>query len=191
MGIEKVSKSLRQNSEHVDSFTDQSTGIGVQKIFLTTVEETHIVGAKLARAWLATKRKLQDQSNNKKILPIFLLTGDLGTGKTNLVKGIGQSLGINEPITSPSFALAQHYKGHVAGQPTALVHVDLYRLENQETADELFAQEEEEAHLMRALLAVEWPERLSFTPKNSWKLQLNFGHEKFINTKRELIISTT
>jgi tRNA threonylcarbamoyladenosine biosynthesis protein TsaE len=98
------------------------------------------------------------------------------------VQGIAAGLGIAEPITSPTFALAQHYCGlRESGQPdggqsdcgqrTALVHLDLYRLE-QAAADELFAQEEELARDIGALLAVEWPERLSGPPPGAWRLQL-------------------
>ena len=72
---------------------------------------------------------------------ILLLSGPLGAGKTSLVQGLAEGLGITEPITSPTFALAQHYP---QGEPQ-LVHLDLYRLEQPASADELFLQEEEEA----------------------------------------------
>ncbi|MCP9817792.1 tRNA (adenosine(37)-N6)-threonylcarbamoyltransferase complex ATPase subunit type 1 TsaE [Synechococcus sp. GreenBA-s] len=104
--------------------------------------------------------------------PILLLEGDLGAGKTCLVQGLAEALGIDEPITSPTFALAQHYAGRRAGGPTALVHLDLYRLEQPAAADELFAQEEEEAAALGALLAVEWPSRLSFVPAGAWRVAL-------------------
>ncbi|WP_094556183.1 tRNA (adenosine(37)-N6)-threonylcarbamoyltransferase complex ATPase subunit type 1 TsaE [Synechococcus sp. 1G10] len=106
---------------------------------------------------------------------LLLLKGDLGAGKTCLVQGLAQGLGITEPITSPTFALAQHYSGLGAdGQPNALVHLDLYRLEQPEAAEELFAQEEEEALDLGAVLAVEWPQRLRFTPGPAWQVQLLF-----------------
>jgi tRNA threonylcarbamoyladenosine biosynthesis protein TsaE len=97
--------------------------------------------------------------------PMLLLQGDLGAGKTCLVQGLAAALGIEEPITSPTFALAQHYG-------SALVHLDLYRLEQAAAADELLAQEEEEARELGALLAVEWPERLSRLPGDAWLLRL-------------------
>ncbi|MFM7550033.1 MAG: tRNA (adenosine(37)-N6)-threonylcarbamoyltransferase complex ATPase subunit type 1 TsaE [Cyanobacteriota bacterium] len=100
--------------------------------------------------------------------PTLLLIGDLGAGKTCLVQGLAAALGIDEPITSPTFALAQHY----AGRGGALVHLDLYRLEESAAADELFSQEEEEARASCAILAVEWPERLSFTPAGAWAVTL-------------------
>ncbi|CAK6702041.1 MULTISPECIES: tRNA (adenosine(37)-N6)-threonylcarbamoyltransferase complex ATPase subunit type 1 TsaE [unclassified Synechococcus] len=107
--------------------------------------------------------------------PILLLQGELGAGKTSLVQGLAEGLGISEPITSPSFALAQHYAGQGEAGATALVHLDLYRLEPPAAADELFAQEEEEARSLGALLAVEWPERLSQLPAEAWRLQLELA----------------
>jgi hypothetical protein len=75
-----------------------------------------------------------------------MLQGELGAGKTCLVQGLAMALGIDEPITSPTFALAQHYKRPVPdGRPHALIHLDLYRLEQPAAAAELFAQEEGEA----------------------------------------------
>jgi tRNA threonylcarbamoyladenosine biosynthesis protein TsaE len=104
---------------------------------------------------------------------LLLLHGDLGAGKTCLVQGLAEGLGIGEPITSPTFALAQHYEGQRAdGAATALVHLDLYRLEDPAAADELFAQEEEEAQALGAVLAVEWPERLGSDPGPCWRVEL-------------------
>jgi tRNA threonylcarbamoyladenosine biosynthesis protein TsaE len=103
----------------------------------------------------------------------LLLHGELGAGKTTLVQGLAAALGISEPVTSPTFALAQHYNGQALdGSPTALVHLDLYRLEDPASADELFAQEEEEAGELGALLVVEWAERLSVLPQPCWRLEL-------------------
>ena len=86
---------------------------------------------------------------------LLLLHGELGAGKTCLVQGLAQGLGINEAITSPSFALAQHYEGCLPeGQATHLVHLDLYRLEQRHAADELFAQEEEEATALAAATGI-------------------------------------
>lgn len=103
---------------------------------------------------------------------LLLLFGDLGAGKTCLVQGLAAGLGIEEPITSPTFALAQHYLLPAGG---GLVHLDLYRLELPAAADELFAQEWEEALALGALLAVEWPERLSWLPEDSWQIHLSLA----------------
>lgn len=101
---------------------------------------------------------------------IVLLEGPLGAGKTSLVQGLAEALGIQEPITSPTFALAQHYP---EGTPP-LIHLDLYRLEQAVAADDLFLQEEEEANAIGALLMVEWPERLSLALPDAWRLTLRY-----------------
>ncbi len=109
--------------------------------------------------------------------PPLLLRGDLGAGKTCLVQGLAEGLGIDEAITSPTFALAHHYRGQRNIRPTALVHLDLYRLDHPAAAAELFAQEEEEALALGAVLAVEWPERLAFRPEPGWQVELEVAGE--------------
>ena len=119
----------------------------------------------------------------------LLLQGDLGAGKTCLVQGLAAGLGITEPITSPTFALAQHYPlpgGDTGTRAGGLVHLDLYRLEQPAAADELFAQEEEEAQALGALLAVEWPERLSLLPTGCWRLHLSLSDPANPAAGREL-----
>ena len=91
---------------------------------------------------------------------ILLLHGPLGAGKTVFVKGLASALGIDvDEVTSPSFTLVNRYDG---GRLT-LYHVDLYRLDEGAGAahavdlDELLADE-------RAVLAVEWAERMGRYP---------------------------
>ncbi len=106
-------------------------------------------------------------------LKLLLLEGPLGVGKTSIVKGLGRHMHIQEPITSPTFALSQHYE---KGKPP-LVHLDLYRLEDPASANELFLQEEEEAHRLGALMVVEWPERLNLSLPDAWQVKLSYQHE--------------
>ncbi|GGN27022.1 tRNA (adenosine(37)-N6)-threonylcarbamoyltransferase complex ATPase subunit type 1 TsaE [Actinoplanes hulinensis] len=54
---------------------------------------------------------------------LVLLTGPLGAGKTALAQGIGAGLGVEGPITSPTFVIARVHRG-----PVPLVHADAYRL---------------------------------------------------------------
>ena len=130
-----------------------------RNVLLADAAATQELGRRLAQQWLALPAGER---------PILLLQGDLGAGKTCLTQGLAAGLGIDEPITSPTFALAQHY----TGRSGALVHLDLYRLEHPAAADELFAQEEEEALALNALMAVEWAERLSFVPDGAWRIGL-------------------
>ena len=104
-------------------------------------------------------------------LSILLLKGPLGAGKTTLVKGIAKSLRIQEPITSPTFPLSQHYP---LGSPP-LIHLDLYRIEETNAANEFFLQEEEESKAMGALMVVEWPERLSLPLPDAWRGNLEYS----------------
>jgi len=64
---------------------------------------------------------------------LLLLRGDLGTGKTTLVKGIAQALDAAEPdeVTSPTFTLVHEFDGTRNGQPVKLFHLDVYRLEGE------------------------------------------------------------
>ena len=110
-------------------------------------------------------------------LSILLLNGPLGAGKTTLVKGIAKSLRIQEPITSPTFPLSQHYP---LGSPP-LIHLDLYRIEEQNAANEFFLQEEEESKANGALMVDEWPERLSLPMPDAWEGKLKYSSK---NTSR-------
>ena len=151
-----VELNLCRDSEASGSLQPDSTG---HVWALETLETTRALGRSLAHE-----------------LPrgaILLLSGPLGAGKTSLVQGLAEGLGITEPITSPTFALAQHYP---QGTPQ-LVHLDLYRLEQPASADELFLQEEEEARAARALMAVEWPERLGLDLPEAWQLKLRHQNE--------------
>ena len=133
--------------------------------FLADAAATARLGAELAEGLLARL----DRGDGG----LLLLHGDLGAGKTTLVQGLAAALGIDEPVTSPSYALSQHYVGRRAdGRATALVHLDLYRLDQPASAAELFDQEAEEAQALGAVLAVEWPERLSVPPATGWWLSL-------------------
>jgi len=151
---------------------------------LIDADATRALGRRLAKSLLealltaaATGDPVGHASPAQPLGMLLLLQGELGAGKTCLVQGLAEGLGISEPITSPTFALAHHYRGEVANRPTALVHLDLYRLEQPAAAAELFAQEEEEARAQGAVLAVEWPQRLGFVPEPCWRVELEFAGE--------------
>jgi tRNA threonylcarbamoyladenosine biosynthesis protein TsaE len=86
---------------------------------------------------------------------LLLLEGDLGTGKTTLVKGIAQALDAAEPdeVTSPTFTLLHEYDGTRDGKPVKLYHLDVYRLESERQLETLGL---EELLTPDALVLVEW-----------------------------------
>ncbi len=109
-------------------------------------------------------------ANQLRYTKILLLDGPLGAGKTSLVKGIGKGLGINEPITSPTFALAHHY---LTGT-RALLHLDLYRLEDETAANELFIEEEEISNQLNGLIVIEWPSRLNLVIDDACRMRISY-----------------
>jgi tRNA threonylcarbamoyladenosine biosynthesis protein TsaE len=84
---------------------------------------------------------------------LFCLSGPLGAGKTHLVKGIAESLGIDpKSVTSPTFTLVQEYRGRIP-----LYHWDLYRLDDPSEALDLGLED----HLYGdGLTVIEWAELL-------------------------------
>ena len=62
---------------------------------------------------------------------VVLVQGELGAGKTTLVRGAARALGVTDPVTSPSFSIGHRYRG---GRAT-VSHLDLYRLQALEHED--------------------------------------------------------
>ena len=109
------------------------------KIFTShSAKETKAFGKKLAR----TLKKGD----------VVALHGELGTGKTTLVKGIAQGFGINpDKVSSPTFVVIHEYKWR-----TKIFHIDWYRLARVEGVDASLA---EEGFRANAVTLIEWPER--------------------------------
>lgn len=85
---------------------------------------------------------------------VIALSGDLGAGKTTLARGLLQGLGLEGEAPSPTFTIVQVYEPPEVSLP--VWHVDAYRLDSPDEADELGLDEE----TVDALLLVEWPEKL-------------------------------
>jgi tRNA threonylcarbamoyladenosine biosynthesis protein TsaE len=96
--------------------------------------ETAAIGSSLAKS-------LYDPQS-----PI-LLTGELGAGKTTFAQGLARGLGIQDTVTSPTFALEQRYE-------EKFLHIDLYRLHGKSTEEILRGSEE-----FPGIRLIEWPER--------------------------------
>ena len=102
---------------------------------------------------------------------IILLKGQIGAGKTSLVKGIAEGLQIKENITSPTFALSHHYN---SGK-LPLIHMDLYRLEDTSSAQELFLEEEEELEQNNGIMVIEWPEKIISIVEEYWLIEIKYS----------------
>jgi tRNA threonylcarbamoyladenosine biosynthesis protein TsaE len=97
---------------------------------------------------------------------LLLLRGDLGTGKTTLVKGIAQALDAADPdeVTSPTFTLLHEYDGTQNGKPVKLYHLDVYRLEGERQLETLGL---DELLTPDALVLVEWGDKFKSIKKRS------------------------
>lgn len=98
-------------------------------------EETEAIGARLAES-------LSPGS-------IVTVSGELGTGKTTLVRGACRALGVEGPVTSPTYTIGHRYKGRVE-----VSHLDLYRFAGVSAAE----WGDLEPYFDDAVVFVEWPE---------------------------------
>jgi tRNA threonylcarbamoyladenosine biosynthesis protein TsaE len=104
---------------------------------------------------------------------VIALSGELGAGKTQLVKGVARGLGIAARVHSPTFTLVNEY----GGGRLRLFHLDLYRLE---TREQILSAGLEEFLSPDGLAVIEWAERLEDGPR---KLD---DEKKFIRAKIEI-----
>ena len=92
---------------------------------------------------------------------IITMNGDLGAGKTTMTKGIGRQLGIKRVINSPTFTIMKVYEGNMN-----LYHLDVYRIENENTDFEL-----EEYFYLGGVSVIEWADNIkSLIPSDAIRL---------------------
>ncbi|MEB3251504.1 MAG: tRNA (adenosine(37)-N6)-threonylcarbamoyltransferase complex ATPase subunit type 1 TsaE [Cyanobacteriota bacterium] len=99
---------------------------------------------------------------------ILLLQGELGSGKTTLVQGLAQGLGITDPVCSPTFTLINEYlEGRIP-----LYHMDLYRLNPEEVVALDLERYWDAGETEPGIVAIEWPDRLTSPPHQALTLAL-------------------
>ncbi|MDD2757961.1 MAG: tRNA (adenosine(37)-N6)-threonylcarbamoyltransferase complex ATPase subunit type 1 TsaE [Patescibacteria group bacterium] len=117
---------------------------------------------------------------------ILCLYGDLGAGKTTLVKGLARGLGLRRRITSPTFALMNIYDVRTAKDAAVrkLVHIDTYRLENERELVEIGI--EDYLGAPNTICVIEWPEKIKGLLKNKKTLNVRIEHTK---TGRTIVVN--
>jgi tRNA threonylcarbamoyladenosine biosynthesis protein TsaE len=126
-----------------------------REIITKSAEETIAFGRTLAEVLAPPK--------------LVLLRGDLGAGKTTLVKGIAAAFeaAAEEDVTSPTFTLVHEYRGPKAN----LFHIDLYRVD---TARELETLGLDDLRDGNSILLIEWGEKF---PRLQWDVEIALERE--------------
>ena len=111
---------------------------------------------------------------------MIALYGGLAAGKTTFTKGIAQSLGITEPITSPTYTIISEYEG-----TCPLYHMDCYRIEGDEDAIAIGI---DELLYSKGICIIEWSERIpTLLPDTTIKITLSVLPEG----ERRIVIDST
>jgi tRNA threonylcarbamoyladenosine biosynthesis protein TsaE len=100
---------------------------------------------------------------------VVLVEGDVGTGKTTFVRAACRSMGVSEPVTSPSFTIGRTYSGRLP-----ISHLDLFRLDSLEGEDPALL---DDYLASNAVVFVEWPTAASGElPPERVVLRLHLSH---------------
>ena len=107
---------------------------------------------------------------------VVALFGELGSGKTQFVKGVCEAFGVRSPVASPTFVIQSRYEGISSDkQPMILYHFDLYRIEKLE---EIFDLGYEEFLFGDGICLIEWADRLGdLLPERRYDVSLTLGEE--------------
>lgn len=109
-----------------------------------------------------SKEILEFAGNQK----VFLFYGEMGAGKTTLIKSLCEVLGVQEPTSSPTFSIVNEYEG----RQNLIYHFDFYRLKDESEALDLGY---EEYFYSGEYCFVEWPEKISsLLPANYLKISI-------------------
>ena len=99
---------------------------------------------------------------------VFALYGKMGAGKTTFIKELCQELGVEDVVTSPTFAVINEYRSDIAGE--LIYHFDFYRIKKLE---EVYDMGYEDYFYSGALCFIEWPELVEeLLPGNTIKVTI-------------------
>lgn len=109
---------------------------------------------------------------------VFAFYGKMGAGKTTFIKAICEELGVEDVITSPTFAIVNEYRSELAGE--LIYHFDFYRIKKLE---EVYDMGYEDYFYSGAVCFIEWPELIEeLLPGNAIKVTI----EEVENGERKL-----
>ncbi len=104
---------------------------------------------------------------------VFELIGDVGAGKTTFTRGLAAGLGIEEPLTSPSFTISKRYYFQHDNQDSALIHYDFYRLPDPGIMRDELAEALADPH---NIIVVEWGRDVAdLLPEHKYRLEFQLN----------------
>lgn len=102
---------------------------------------------------------------------VLCMYGDLGAGKTAFVQGLAKGLGIEEPITSPTFTIVNEYEGRLP-----LYHFDVYRIAD---SDEMYEVGFDEYVYGEGVSVIEWCELIEdILPEKRYNITIKKNYDK-------------
>ncbi|MDD5382702.1 MAG: tRNA (adenosine(37)-N6)-threonylcarbamoyltransferase complex ATPase subunit type 1 TsaE [Candidatus Margulisbacteria bacterium] len=135
------------------------------KLLTKSAEETVELGRKIGAFLLPNE--------------IIALTGTLGAGKTTLIQGVAEGLGVKDYVTSPTFIIINEYQGR-----SLFYHIDLYRLDDVSQIADLGI---EEYFQRGGICVIEWAEKLgALLPQTAAKIEIKTVSEN----EREICVSS-
>lgn len=117
---------------------------------------------------------------------VFAFYGKMGAGKTTFIKAICEQLGVEDVITSPTFAIVNEYTvNHPSPKASVIYHFDFYRIKKME---EVYDMGYEDYFYSGALCFLEWPELIEeLLPEDAVKVTIQENEDG----TREVVMSTT
>lgn len=143
----------------------------LEKYISNSEEETIKLGEKFAE-----RLKLGD---------VVAITGDLGSGKTEFIKGICEYFNVGDMVNSPTFTIMNHYTGILNDEEVNIFHIDLYRIENEKELIEIGF--DECLHSPDYIKLIEWPEKAG-DKIDEWNYKVNIQTYENDENKRAIEI---
>ncbi|MFQ5639914.1 MAG: tRNA (adenosine(37)-N6)-threonylcarbamoyltransferase complex ATPase subunit type 1 TsaE [bacterium] len=142
-------------------------GAAEQKVVTRSPEETRELGEKFAQFLSAGD--------------VIAFFGELGSGKTTMIKGVCQGLNVCDDVTSPTFTLIQEYRGRLP-----VYHFDFYRTSSPNEIWELGC---DDYFYGDGICLIEWPDRIfAHLPQKRVNVHLQRQFEKGRRNQREILI---
>lgn len=125
----------------------------------------------ISNSYEDTQKIAAEFANTLKEGDVICMYGDLGVGKTAFAKGLAKGLGINEPITSPTFTILNVYNGSLP-----LYHFDVYRIAD---SDEMYEIGYEEYVYGDGVSVIEWPGLINdILPDKRYDIEIAKDYDK-------------